>query len=140
MLNDLFKRVGVREGNKTVSAYLIACHHCSNHDHLHIRNSSNTLPIDIVAKKFRDRGWDIGHNRRHDICPDCCIRLSAKTRLPGGFKPPQENQTLAKQAACNGLLRELAMIRTCLADGRELDSLPRRMTAVEETAARLQNA
>jgi len=43
-------------------------------------NGAAPLPPDIVTKKFQQKGWFIGRDRRHDICPDCLVKHRRRTQ------------------------------------------------------------
>lgn len=38
------------------------------------------LPPNVIAKKFQQRGWSVGANDRHDICPSCVKRRTEERR------------------------------------------------------------
>lgn len=38
------------------------------------------LPNDVVERKFRQKGWEVGHDSRDDFCPSCVATKIAKRR------------------------------------------------------------
>lgn len=43
-------------------------------------NGSAELPPDIVRKKFQQKGWEVGKNRTHDVCPICVENRASARR------------------------------------------------------------
>ena len=57
-------------------------------------NGNIALPTDVVKRKFRQKGWDVGKNREHDICPVCVENQRLARRKPKEepvLKPPGDN-------------------------------------------------
>lgn len=53
-----------------VRGYVITCRDCPATDF--VSNSHGPhLPIEVVGKKFAQRGWEIGNSRAKDRCPAC---------------------------------------------------------------------
>jgi len=55
------------------SACEITCSVCGETDHVIIRGDKR-LPPDVVAKKFQQAGWTVGHGPAGDRCPACAAR------------------------------------------------------------------
>lgn len=68
-----FKVVSRRDEHGFAPAYEIHCTKCSHIEQMVIRNGhgAKKLPVDVIAKKFRDKGWSVGSRRNKDICPEC---------------------------------------------------------------------
>lgn len=64
---------------------------------------SRILPPDVLATKFRQKGWQIGHNSSKDKCPDCI----AKER--GLSKPTPINQP-SRELDFNSQIRTAAAV------------------------------
>lgn len=50
---------------------VIACAECGHTDRVSISGGASSLPQHTAESNFRNRGWKIGRDRRHDICPHC---------------------------------------------------------------------
>lgn len=66
--NNGFDRVSVPRGEKHCSAYVLTCRKCANKEHVFLGRHGG-LPTQIVVRKFRKLGWQVGHNRSNDLCP-----------------------------------------------------------------------
>ena len=64
-----------REGRKFHSHYIIRCSKCRNEDQLRFNRYTHSLPPDVIAKRFAQRGWVIGSTRANDTCPACVAAL-----------------------------------------------------------------
>ena len=49
----------------------VECHKCGATDHVGTQTGGKNLPPDAIARKFRERGWHIGHTPAKDRCPVC---------------------------------------------------------------------
>lgn len=45
-------------------------------------NGRTELPTDVVRKKFMQRGWEVGKDRSHDLCPVCVENWRLARRKP----------------------------------------------------------
>lgn len=50
-------------------------------------NKDSSLPFVVLERKFAERGWSIGSNADHDLCPDHASRHHAKK--PQAVDPEQ---------------------------------------------------
>lgn len=58
-------------------ALRIWCSECSNGSEVvEIPNGHPTIMQNNADRLFRNKGWSIGKNRKHDICPKCIGRLA----------------------------------------------------------------
>jgi hypothetical protein len=58
----------------------VKCRLCSAEDVMGIRGPHTLLPSVAIAKKFAQRGWDIGQNEHWDTCP-ACLKKQEKPKL-----------------------------------------------------------
>lgn len=75
-----FIRSATRIGNRTQSLYKISCRKCGNTDTIPIGTHSGSLPPEVISKKFMQRGWNVGHRIRDDMCPACVEGLKHKKK------------------------------------------------------------
>jgi len=89
-MNRNFVRSTLDADHRT-SAYKITCRQCAKTDKVAAASHSGSLPPEVTAKKFKQRGWSIGHRVGDDMCAACieANRLArkvvvepAKTILP----------------------------------------------------------
>jgi hypothetical protein len=62
------------------------------------RGLKNTCPQSLADKVFRGKGWQLGRNRKSDVCPHCVERerVSRLSRMLSGAKPTlRPDETLA---------------------------------------------
>lgn len=67
------------EGHK--HAMRIRCSECSAQDHFIIMTGRPLCTKEFANRKFRNMGWQLGSNRRKDVCPSCS---STRARKKGG--------------------------------------------------------
>lgn len=49
---------------------------------------NHALPSQVVENKFRQKGWDVGKDKRHDKCPRCVEKETIERRMRrNGVKP-----------------------------------------------------
>lgn len=77
------------EGHR-ISCHSETCNHCSN-----FFPDTKHLPPDVVANKFRERGWEVNSNGK-DFCPQCRIKKREK-------KAPKVGQAGAAEASIRAL-------------------------------------
>lgn len=75
-----FIRTASKIGGRTTSLYKISCRKCGNTDTVPIGTHSGTLPPEVISKKFIQRGWNVGHRIRDDMCPACIEGLKHKRK------------------------------------------------------------
>ncbi len=51
----------------------IYCSDCTASETIYVHNVSQANVGELTMKKFRDRGWEIGKNRKRDVCPACQV-------------------------------------------------------------------
>lgn len=51
----------------------IYCCDCNASETIYVRNETQAQVPQFTMKKFRDRGWEIGKNRKRDVCPACQV-------------------------------------------------------------------
>lgn len=61
------------------SAAKVACSKCDATAEITTQTGARRLPPDAIARKFRTRGWHIGHTPNKDRCPDCNGSARKKT-------------------------------------------------------------
>ncbi|HEY4355969.1 MAG TPA: hypothetical protein VGN16_09495 [Acidobacteriaceae bacterium] len=77
------------EGHR-ISCHNDSCNHCTN-----FFPDTKHLPTDVVANKFRERGWEVNSNGK-DFCPNCRIKKREK-------KAPKVGQAGAAEASIRAL-------------------------------------
>ena len=58
----------------------IKCRLCGTEDAIGIKGASALMPPVAIAKKFSQRGWDVGQNEHWDTCA-ACLREQEKPKL-----------------------------------------------------------
>lgn len=53
------------------SSAKVACSKCDATAEITTQTGSRRLPPDAIARKFKMRGWHIGHTPAKDRCPEC---------------------------------------------------------------------
>lgn len=86
----VFARVPMQDGRG--SAYRLVCPRCGCASTLNAHKYHGGLPPEIVAKKFRERGWEVGNQESQDRCPNCC-RAPRHPRDEEIDTTPQPQQT-----------------------------------------------
>ena len=66
------------DGSLLPGGVRITCTECGAEETANAKSIAHAQCAKLSMKKFRDKGWFIGKNRNHDLCPDC----NAKTRKP----------------------------------------------------------
>jgi hypothetical protein len=84
-----------RDGGSRQGAYHITCSGCGATAEVANNQEGKSLPEEIVAKKFRQKGWDVGHRPQKDKCPACQskrrkgMRYTVDKNLRVDVKQPQ---------------------------------------------------
>lgn len=120
------------------SAYKITCCRCEAVDKIGVGSHSGSLPPEVIAKKFKQRGWRIGNRVSLDVCQDCLTqeKLSRKViKLPeltandleklglGVHKPeikptPEEEKLMTIKEIINSGRAAKATIYRYISDGK----------------------
>lgn len=69
-MNRSFVRSTLDTDHRT-SAYKITCRQCGKTDKVAAASHSGSLPPEVSAKKFRQRGWSVGNRVGDDLCNIC---------------------------------------------------------------------
>ena len=69
-MNRNFVRSTLDADHRT-SAYKITCRQCAKTDKISCSSHSGSLPPEVTAKKFKQRGWAVGNRAVDDLCPAC---------------------------------------------------------------------
>lgn len=69
-MNRNFVRSTLDVDHRT-SAYKIVCRQCGKTDKVAAASHSGSLPPEVSAKKFRQRGWTVGNKAGDDLCNIC---------------------------------------------------------------------
>lgn len=69
-MNRNFARSTLDVDHRT-SAYKITCRQCGKTDKVAASSHSGSLPPEVSAKKFRQRGWSVGNKIGDDLCNLC---------------------------------------------------------------------
>ena len=77
-MNRNFVRSTLDVDHRT-SAYKIVCRQCGKTDKVAASSRSGSLPPEVSAKKFRQRGWVVGNREGDDLC-NICVAASKITR------------------------------------------------------------
>jgi hypothetical protein len=86
---ELFDPVSVIHGDRRVRAFKIACSKCNFSTNAPMGTmiaDSGERESRLVRRKFEERGWHIGKNKTHHLCP-ACERKAIEDRRSGGAKP-----------------------------------------------------
>lgn len=69
------------EAHKTHRVYQTAkCSACDAFENVPV-TSKQPLPADALVKKMQQRGWVMGHRRRHDLCPKCASKKASSPKV-----------------------------------------------------------
>jgi len=87
------------------SAYKITCRQCGKSDRIGIGSRSGSLPPEVSAKKFKQRGWSIGKGVGDDICSICSVsnKIKLKPREITGEPVTLKLKDLSKIKELQGL-------------------------------------
>lgn len=50
---------------------VVKCRECGREETMGIKHGASLMAAAGIAKKFSQRGWDVGSNEHWDFCPDC---------------------------------------------------------------------
>jgi hypothetical protein len=56
------------------------CSECNAFENLPM-TGKNGLPPEVIVKKMQQRGWVMGHRRRHDLCHDCAAKKASRPKV-----------------------------------------------------------
>ena len=70
------------------SAYKIICRQCGKIDKIGIGSRSGSLPPEVSAKKFKQRGWVIGNKLGDDLCNICVASNKIVRKQPDATVTP----------------------------------------------------
>lgn len=73
----------------------IKCCECDASETFAVTHGGTTVSQDIAERNFRNRGWLLGRDRKHDVCKSCQIERRARRT---GAKPEDQ---MAKHVAPN---------------------------------------
>lgn len=78
------KVVDAAPGNPGKAAYIFKCSECTRSEAVHVGKPSGSLNASFLIKKMRQKGWAVGLNASHDVCPECrgIGRRTKKTTEP----------------------------------------------------------
>lgn len=71
MRTRLFYIRRIERGDGHVRAVVIECASCRQEDYLSL-SGEHMLPPEVIAKKFRAKGWRVGSSAIGDVCDPCC--------------------------------------------------------------------
>jgi hypothetical protein len=86
-MNRSFVRSTLDGGHRT-SAYKIVCRQCGKTDKVSAASLSGTLPPEVSAKKFRQRGWAVGNRLGDDLCNICVAANKIGRKQPSATVTP----------------------------------------------------
>ena len=70
------------------SAYKIVCKQCGKTDRIGVGSHSGSLPPEVSARKFRQRGWAVGNKEGDDFCNICTAANKIKFKKPEATVTP----------------------------------------------------
>jgi hypothetical protein len=80
-----FIRSALVVDGRSKAGYLIRCRECNKAEVIPNATHSGSLPPEVTAKKFAQKGWRVGSRVREDRCPDCIaqeMELKKKKKEP----------------------------------------------------------
>jgi hypothetical protein len=80
-MNRSFVRSTLDADHRT-SAYKIVCRQCGKTDKIAASSRAGTLPPDVSAKKFKQRGWTVGSRVGDDLCNICVAANKIARKQP----------------------------------------------------------
>lgn len=89
-MNRNFVRSTLDADHRT-SAYKITCRQCAKTDKVVCSSHSGSLPPEVTAKKFKQRGWSVGNRVGDDMCATCIYKarkMPVLMPLPAGIVLP----------------------------------------------------
>jgi hypothetical protein len=84
----------------------VTCRECGIEDVIGIKAAAALMPPIAIAKKFAQRGWDIGQNEHWDTCPKCIAKKKEKPALKIVPKIEQVVDTMMKAEPPRTMSRE----------------------------------
>lgn len=86
-----FVRSAYTVDGKSKPGYLIRCRQCNQSEVIPNATHSGSLPPEVTAKKFAQKGWRVGHRVRDDLCPSCLAKeLELKKKKVQPKEEPQQ--------------------------------------------------
>ncbi len=79
----------------TYGVRYLTCQICG---HVGEMMDKKNLPLEIIAKKYGERGWRVGDNNESDTCPNCVKRQIEQRREANRTKSKQETETMNAKA------------------------------------------
>lgn len=62
--------------------FSVKCEKCGKGD---TYKTTKAMPDQVIAKRFKEKGWLLGRNNAHDVCPEC-LGVSSANKLASVFK------------------------------------------------------
>lgn len=89
-------------------ALRIYCSECPKNETVQLpRGYIHTCLQSIADGAFKKKGWEIGRNRKHDVCPDCVARLKAKAAIARAQRAADNNRdSIAAREKLNAMEAE----------------------------------
>lgn len=74
-------------GQMIKAAIGVKCEHCGTEERMQINNKP--AEDGWVTKSFQRKGWYVGRDRKHDLCPDCARKPVVLTTKPTTPEEPE---------------------------------------------------
>lgn len=107
-----FPWIRIRINGTPVGAHRLACATCGFQGDV-LDNNVKPLPSSVIEKKFRQKGWEVGKNEKHDYCPNCVAKMvaarRAKRRQQGIMSTPPSATVTTLPIASAQPLQDIAM-------------------------------
>lgn len=77
------------DGSLLPGGVRITCSECGAEETANAKTIAHAQCAKLSIKKFRDKGWFIGNNRKHDLCPECNMKPRRPRVIPLIINQPQ---------------------------------------------------
>jgi hypothetical protein len=93
-----FVKTAIRMDGITVGCHRLKCSQpsCDFEGEVLDRHATQ-LPASVIIKQFKRKGWTVGSNPKHDICPGCVERISDERRAKKRRQVNLQQKVFAKR-------------------------------------------
>jgi len=90
MSHRTFPEVSERYGSTWRTVARLTCRKCGVSESIGSSKVGGSLPVEVIARKFTEKGWILGPNDQRDLCPGCALKEKEKPLLKVVDKPTPE--------------------------------------------------
>ena len=108
-------RGAIMMAGQRVGCHIIRCSECPNTKEI-IDRGYRQLPFDEVQRRFQRAKWFVGHNEKHDLCPDCIKRHADERRAKRPAPKPKPAPVLTLVQTTPAPMMEAKPMTTTMPD------------------------